>query len=161
MDFLGGIGEDRVMVELNKLPDSYYVINNVLMMLSKSVFWKKYREYVRSAQIDHIVVGPSGVFLIETKNWGNKTFQSSSFSPHKQIDRASLVFFLSMKRSFEGKIPTRNVVVTINRNPYLNYKYVKQVHISGLNSFILKMQSVLTISDVKRIADRIIPHCRN
>lgn len=53
-----GAEGERVIAELleSDLPDSYHVFNDV-------------RFPGRTANIDHLVVGPSGVFVINTKNW--------------------------------------------------------------------------------------------
>lgn len=53
--FLGAVGEARVAAELRKLPDEYHVIHD---------FPIGYVNFV-----DHVVMGPTGVFSIETKDW--------------------------------------------------------------------------------------------
>ncbi len=55
----GFIGERRVAKQLEKLPpDSYKVLNDV-MVINDGI----------SSQIDHVVISPYGVFVIETKNF--------------------------------------------------------------------------------------------
>ena len=53
-----GAEGERVVAELleTELPDGYHVFNDV-------------RFPGRTANIDHLVVGPSGVFVLNTKNW--------------------------------------------------------------------------------------------
>ena len=53
-----GAEGERVIAELleSDLPDGYFVFNDV-------------RFPGRMANIDHLVIGPSGVFVINTKNW--------------------------------------------------------------------------------------------
>ena len=51
----GALGEYAVGAELERLPDDYFVFNGV-----------NTEEF---GDFDHIVVGPKGVFAIETKNW--------------------------------------------------------------------------------------------
>lgn len=55
----GLVGEQTVAGELEKLPNNYYVINDIIVYNNN-----------RKAQIDHVVVGPTGVFAIETKTMG-------------------------------------------------------------------------------------------
>ena len=50
----GAVGECMVADELGTLSDEYWVINEVTTV---------------SGNLDHVVVGPTGVFAIETKNW--------------------------------------------------------------------------------------------
>jgi hypothetical protein len=55
--FKGARGEERVSGILRGLPDGYHVFNDYC---------------VGRQHIDHVVVGPAGVFSIETKNWSGK-----------------------------------------------------------------------------------------
>ena len=73
----GWQGEKQVIKLLNsKLNDDYYLINNL---------------YLRNGggDIDHVVLGPNGVFVLETKNWsGNITCNGDSWqrSGNRHID---------------------------------------------------------------------------
>lgn len=52
--FKGALGEEKVSGILEKLPDGYHVFNDFLAC---------------GNHIDHVVVGPAGVFAVETKCW--------------------------------------------------------------------------------------------
>ena len=52
--YKGARGEERVSWILRGLPDRYHVFNDFL---------------AGNTHVDHVVVGPAGVFSIETKNW--------------------------------------------------------------------------------------------
>ncbi len=52
--FIGARGEERVSGILRTLPDSYHVFNDFAF---------------GGSHVDHVVVGPGGVFAIETKCW--------------------------------------------------------------------------------------------
>ena len=54
---LGDFGENKLYLFLQNLPPYYYTLNNILLQT-------KYG----STQIDHVIVGPFGIFVIETKN---------------------------------------------------------------------------------------------
>jgi hypothetical protein len=55
----GIIGESRVRKQLKRLPVlNYKVLNNVMIKAKKG-----------TSQIDHIVISPFGIFVIETKNY--------------------------------------------------------------------------------------------
>ena len=56
--FKGQFGEKVVRKVLNNLPEEYIVLNDIL--LSKEA---------GTSQIDHIVLSPYGIFVIETKNY--------------------------------------------------------------------------------------------
>jgi hypothetical protein len=50
----GAAGEESVAHTLSKLPDVFRVVNDVA---------------TPSGNLDHVVIGPTGVFVIETKDW--------------------------------------------------------------------------------------------
>ena len=136
----GAIGEESVIRKLIELPDSFIIFNDVRLNLGKSIRWKKYNEYVKSCQIDHVVIGPSGIFLIETKNWNPATLHQTSFLPHKQVDRAGYIFFIKfikLFRKLRRKIPIRSIVVFTREWPDLNYPQVKQLTPRELIPYIL------------------------
>lgn len=51
---MGAIGECAVAAELNRLSDKFTIFNNINTI---------------RGNLDHVVVGPTGLFAIETKNW--------------------------------------------------------------------------------------------
>lgn len=55
--FKGARGEERVSEILKTLPDVYHVFNDFV---------------ARGSHVDHVVVGPGGVFAVETKFWRGK-----------------------------------------------------------------------------------------
>jgi len=55
--FKGARGEERVSGILKNLPDAYHVFNDFV---------------AGGAHVDHVVVGPAGVFAVETKFWRGK-----------------------------------------------------------------------------------------
>ena len=52
--FKGARGEERVSGMLRSLPEGYHVFNDFVAL---------------GTHVDHVVVGPAGVFSVETKNW--------------------------------------------------------------------------------------------
>ena len=50
----GALGEHIVSDTLERLPETYFVLNDIK---------------TSSGNLDHVVVGPTGTFAIETKNW--------------------------------------------------------------------------------------------
>jgi hypothetical protein len=55
--FVGARGEERVANVLVSLPQSYHVFHDFV---------------AGGSPVDHVVVGPTGVFAVETKNWRGK-----------------------------------------------------------------------------------------
>jgi len=62
-------GEEAGVSALSHLSDDFHIINDVHLNFRRALFWNKTGEYLKSCQIDHIVIGPTGIFLLETKNW--------------------------------------------------------------------------------------------
>ena len=56
------------------LDDDYYIINDIDLAFGK-----------KKSQIDHIVLGPNGIFVIETKNWRGKLIGNETDSVWKQV----------------------------------------------------------------------------
>lgn len=53
----GDFGEYEISSVLKSLPDCYHIMNNILLKTKKG-----------STQLDHVIVSPFGVFVVETKN---------------------------------------------------------------------------------------------
>ena len=56
--YKGQIGEKCVSSILSTLPSNYYLFNNIYL-----------QNGTHSTQIDHVIVSPYGIFVIETKNY--------------------------------------------------------------------------------------------
>ena len=62
--FKGALGEEIVARELARLPGGFHVFHSVDVG-GGLLMW-------RGGDIDHVVAGPTGIFVIETKNWRGK-----------------------------------------------------------------------------------------
>jgi len=151
--FDAALGETAVIKELRKLPETYYILNEVELSFFRSIRWKKYGEYVKSCKIDHIVVGPTGIFLIETKNGSLQTMQTEKTTPHKQIQRAGYIFFIQMMDQFGKKYSLYQIIATFKQLPQIPYDYVTQLTIEELVDHILGREGRLDPSDVLAIVD--------
>ncbi len=85
----GQMGEKEVVSCLKKLPDSYAVYTSVVL---KSHYGKK--------ETDQIVVGPTGVFLLETKNYRGEVSGKGGTEPWKLIKTSNA------GRRYENHIPS-------------------------------------------------------
>ena len=100
-------GEKRVERNLSaKLNDEYSMYSDVLL-----------KDKNRSGNIDHIVVGPTGIFVIETKNnEGNITYDRYGW---KGMGENRNPIFQVNKNMFKVKDVLKNCDVFTDRNPYL------------------------------------------
>ncbi len=74
----GVIGESQVSRVLGSLPNGYLVINNVIIPNQQA-----------TSQIDHVVVSPYGIFVIETKNYKGWIFGAENSEKWKETFRTT------------------------------------------------------------------------
>ncbi len=98
--FIGARGEEKVASLLAALPETYHVFHDF---------------EAEGGHVDHVVVGPAGVFAIETKNWRGKVTLDNGLllvdshvpdrSPLKQaIREADAVGRVLLKLGWEGAV---------------------------------------------------------
>jgi hypothetical protein len=109
----GAKGEEIVAHELSFLPDSFTIFHDLDIKLSRA-------EGGHSANIDHIVVGPTGIFAIETKNWADSVTiangellyngQKPSRPPLKQAKNSASTLCNFIKARIEQNIPVQPIL---------------------------------------------------
>lgn len=163
----GALGEQKVVKTLETLSDEYFLINDFNISFSPAIYNRQENDYIKSVQIDHILVAPSGVFLIETKNWSEKSLESLSLrSPVEQIKRASFVLFkllnnemsnyyLRLDRHHWGnkKISIKNLIVLTNTKPKEEFQYVKILTLNELLGYVNYFKPIFSNAETQRIAD--------
>ena len=120
----GDYGEDRVIKELDKLPENYYHANNIKL---------------REAQIDHIVVCPKGVFTIETKNWQGDVFGNAGKDNWKEVFKYR---YNNSWKEYRKSEPVKNPVVQAQRHSVKLSNYLKEKKF--FNGFV---QSIVVFID--------------
>lgn len=158
---IGAKAEEDVISYLIQLPDDYHILNNVKLRFYKAIYWKEYNDYIQSSQIDHIVVGPTGVFLIETKNWKLSELDKKSDELIRQVKRQSLALWYFLKDYYpRGGTPrVWNVVVSEqgNNQKWKLDKYITLIAPYQLNQYILKSQSNLSTDEINRLVAQLLP----
>lgn len=166
----GALGEQKVVKTLEALSDEYYLINDFTVSFSPAIYNRQENDYIKSIQIDHILVGPSGIFLIETKNWSERSIESLSLrSPVQQIKRTSFVLFKLLNNEIsnfhlrldrhhwgEKKISIRNLIVLTNTKPNEEFQYVKILTVNELLGYINYFKPIFSNDETQRIADFIL-----
>jgi hypothetical protein len=163
----GAFGEEKVVKTLETLSNDFFLINDFSISFSPAVFNSQEGNYIKSVQIDHILIAPSGIFLIETKNWSESSLKNRSLrSPVEQVKRSSSILFrllnneigscrlhLSKHHWGERSIPIRNLIVFINTKPKEEFKYVKILTLNELLGFVEYFEPIFSNADTKKIAD--------
>ncbi len=150
---IGAQGEEYVIEALSQLSDEYHIINDVNIRFERAIYWKKYDEYIKNCQIDHIVAGPTGIFLVETKNWKRSDIEIKSNKLIHQVKRANLALWYYIKDYYRGRKDqpnVRNVIISMkgsNSGCYLD-KYIDIITPSQICNYIKNRQAVLPETSV-------------
>lgn len=110
----GAEGEEKVARILAFLPAGYTIFNDLQLDDNETAF-------------DHIVVGPSGVYVIETKNWsGEITFENGQVlyngqvpgrPPIKQVKEAVAALLDHLQAAQCPDVPIYPVLCFVNNRP--------------------------------------------
>lgn len=163
----GALGEQKVVKTLEVLSDEYFLINDFSISLSPQIYNRQENDYIKSVQIDHLLIAPSGIFLIETKNWSEKSQESLNLrSPVQQIKRTSFVLFKLLNNKIRNhslhldkhhwgdkKISVRNLLVLTNTKPKEEFQYVKTLTLKELLRYINYFKPIFSSIETQRIAD--------
>jgi len=107
-ELAGGIAELELIENLKSLPDNYYVINDVNLKTRRYIYFDG--DWRKSAQIDHVVVTPAHIFVIEVKNWSKKFTQANNyFDPYKQIKLSSYFCYKLIGERYN--LRTKSIIV--------------------------------------------------
>jgi hypothetical protein len=161
----GAIGEQKVAKELEQLSDEYILINDFSYYFERSIHYRQTNQYIRTIQVDHLLISPAGIFLIETKNWSRDSLNNLSLrSPVEQIKRTNYVLYkilsdnlsqLKLDRHHWGdrKIPIKNLIVMVNHKPKEEFEHVTILTLNELLGYVKSSKPSLSNTDTQKIAD--------
>ncbi len=163
----GAIGELKVANTLRRLPEGCILINDLCIEFPKALYFKQEDQYISSVQIDHLLITQAGVFVIETKNWSEKTTNDQMiFSPVNQVRRAGFALYVLLSDPAvimgrdhlwgKQKIPVRNVIVFTGYKPSEEFQYVKMLGLNELEGYVKYFKPIFSIEDASLIADYFI-----
>jgi len=132
-ELAGAEAELAVIDRLRMLPSSTVVFNDVQLQATRYIHFDG--TALMSAQIDHVVLTPAGVFVIETKRWSHRFVESGDFySPFDQVSRASYLCYDLLRESF-GNTRVRSIIVCVGSLPEApRDSYIKVVRPESLNA---------------------------
>ena len=166
----GALGEQKVVRQLEQLSDEYILINDFKLKFRPALYHKRQNGYIKSIQIDHILLSSAGIFVIETKNWSAQSLKNLNlYSPVEQIKRTNFALYrlvngkvssnqLGLNRHHWGdrRIPVRNLIVLINHKPIEEFQYVKVLTLNELINYINHFPPCFSDQEVHTIADYLI-----
>jgi len=161
----GAIGEQKVVKELENLPDEYFLINDFYLSFSTPFYNRQENDYIKSIQIDHVLISPAGIFIIETKNWSEQSLKNLSLrSPVQQIKRTNFALFKILTAAIDNsnlnlnqhhwgarKIPIRNLIVLTNLKPSEEFQYVKILTLKELLSYVKYFKPTFSKEETQEI----------
>lgn len=157
--FIGKVGENKVARILNSLPREYKVVNNVIIPNQRG-----------TSQIDHIVLSPYGIFVIETKNYSGWIFGNEQSEKWKQTFKTTQgnYFYNPIKQNW-GHIYSlsaffqldkwifKSIIVFSNAAKLKIDTETPVINMSRLKRQILSYrQQIMSTDDVALIYDKII-----
>jgi len=145
------MSENVVLGELDRLPNTYYIFKDVHLSLYRPVKYKNTNEEVRHCQIDFVVIGPTGIFIIEAKEWDERTLREAGYLPLKEADKAGLIFYIRTVNRFHRKFPIYNVAIMLSKVSKGQYGYVRHLSLRELYWFILRREGVLPKKKITKI----------
>ena len=134
-EYAGAHAELDVIIKLRDLPGNYVVMNNLQLEARRHIMFDDVP--LKSAQIDHLVLSPAGIFIIETKRWSENFAKHGSYhNPFDQVQRARYLCADMLKADF-GKLPVRSIILTEGALPPAPpNSFVKVLHLDDLSGYI-------------------------
>jgi hypothetical protein len=114
-ELVGARAEVDVIAILARLPDEHTVFSDIRLSAERYIHFNG--APLQSAQIDHLVLTPAGVFVIETKRWSRKFVESGDYhNPFDQTQRAAYLCYDQLRRQF-GKVRVRSIIACAGQLP--------------------------------------------
>lgn len=161
--FIGAHGEELIIDYLSQLSNEYHILNDVNLHFKPAIYWKEKKNYIISSQIDHIVIGPTGVFLVETKNWKSSDIDLKSDELIFQVRRSSYALWKYLINYYQRDTMPKiwNVIVSthgFNSNQKLD-KYIDVITPNQLARYITRRETTISPDGIKKLIE-ILQCCR-
>ncbi|WP_321507482.1 nuclease-related domain-containing protein [uncultured Methanoregula sp.] len=152
---IGAEAEEEVIRVLSHLPDDFHVLNDVNLRFHRAIYWRKKNEYIRTCQIDHIVAGPTGIFLLETKNWKTSDLEQKSGKILHQVKRANLALWYYTKDYYFGKSDRpkiHGVVVSMRGSKRCRNldQYTDVISPNEISNYVLNRPEILSEESINK-----------
>ena len=164
----GARGEYAVEQELKNLPNNFYVINDYRLNLNRPIINKQTGEKIYSIQIDHLVISPGGVFLLETKNWSQRSINSLELrSPIEQIQRSSYALFVFINKNISmnshhwgsKQISLKSVLVMTGAMTNQKFKFITVKQLNQINKYLTYFDAIFNDREVEWLANTLLDYC--
>jgi hypothetical protein len=148
-ELAGAVAELEVIHTLSALPDSFTLLNDVRLTADHSLPYGG--EELMTAQMGHLLVGPTGVYIIEARNCSKAFLADDAAGPVKQVKRASYLCWNILKEAGNSQ-GVHSIVACAGDMPDRSAtENVAIMPIAHLLSYVQHTASQLSAEDVVRI----------
>ena len=159
--YIGAHGEELVIAMLSGLSEEYHILNDINLHFQPAIFWKEKKDPIKTSQIDHIVVGPTGVFFIETKNWKPSDIGVKSDELAFQVRRSNYALWRYLVDYYQkDEMPKiRNIVVSIYGSDGIQKidPYIDVISPEQLPGYITRRERTISPNAIEKLVS-IIPY---
>ena len=152
----GAKGEQQVIEVLSRLPDEYHILNGVNLHFFDPIYWWKRKDKIRYFQIDPIVIGPTGLFLVGSKDWKGADIQIKTGDLKRQVRLANHALWVYMKdeyRFYERNPKIRCVIVSL-QGTHADLKIDRDIDVIALDrlpEYITARENTLSEMNIDRL----------
>ncbi|MHB8071185.1 MAG: nuclease-related domain-containing protein [Candidatus Cryosericum sp.] len=149
-ELAGAVAELDVIRTLSALPDDYALLNDVHLAAKRPIPYEG--GTIVTGQLNHLLIGPTGVYAIETRNWSKAVLTSGEHvDPVKQVKRSSALCRSILKDA--GVSPSVNAIIAcagaMPESPA--GEQVAVMPIARLPSYVQHAVPQLSVEDALRI----------
>ena len=151
----GAYGERQVIKTIKndfEKEKDYHLINAFnIDLLGKSV---RYDEKIQTEnKIDHILICPKGIFVIETKYW-KTTNEKYNQDVINQVKRTKII----LSKTFPKEKNFKFVILTVGKEIHSNISSIKSIPLEDFKSFVLEKETSLKKEDIVSILCKFLPY---
>jgi hypothetical protein len=158
--FKGARGEERTAFALESLPEGFSVFNGLA---------RKKGMALARGDMDHVVAGRTGVFVVETKNWDGEVTcdhgrvlvdgRPPSRDPLAQVLKARDELEATLTEALETPVKARAVLCFAGRGFFgkrANLNGVEMCHAREVAALIMESPPALNADEVEKAANRLV-----
>ena len=155
----GAFGERKVISHILNIYEKdkrYHLINGFNLDLQGKAI-NIHDHTLEKNQIDHILVCPYGLFILETKAWKNYS-DNMIEETIKQIERIEKVFQKIFSKKINQKFVNIFLVCTEKYIPIKEHKHFKSIKLENLQKEIENNKEIISKDEITLILNEFLPH---
>ncbi len=151
--YKGASGEKKTLYKLLKLNNSYHVLVGLR--------YKNRRR--KTVQFDFVVVGHTGVYLLEVKHWSDSYAKSPDKDPFKQTTREedALYELFGLGFYWGGDFAIKSIILSIKNNilPNSDYQNIQTTGLNNIYNIITGNRDIMSKKTVLKLVEKLTRKC--